>query len=147
MNVKSVQEVRDVRNEKNDMSEIARIATSRVAQRGAKNVTAEEIILAMKSSSFAFEIFKLLGTMSEGNIFFSPYSISSAFAMIYAGASGRTEQEIGETLRYKMIQEHLHRTFSELEESLEKRANTGMNELQIANTLWIQKDFKLLATF
>ena len=42
---------------------------------------------------FAFNLYKLV-SQEEGNIFYSPYSISAALAMTYAGARGDTEKQM-----------------------------------------------------
>lgn len=42
---------------------------------------------------FAFNLYKLV-SQEEGNLFYSPYSISAALAMTYAGARGDTEKQM-----------------------------------------------------
>lgn len=43
--------------------------------------------VTQSNTQFALDIYKIIKT-TEGNIFFSPYSISTAFAMTYSGARG-----------------------------------------------------------
>ncbi len=133
-----------------DASEIARIAGkragSRTAQGGAK-VTADEIILSIGNSAFALGLYSKLSSQVQGNIFFSPYSISTALAMTYAGSTGRTETEMSEVLGFSINQRRLHRVFHELGESLLTRSNAGENELNIANAIWIQHGYPLLEGF
>ena len=45
------------------------------------------------NNQFAFELYAKYKS-NDGNIFFSPYSISSAIAMTYEGARGKTADEI-----------------------------------------------------
>ena len=45
------------------------------------------------NNKFAFEIFKEV-FKKDGNVFISPYSISSALAMTYAGARNETEKQM-----------------------------------------------------
>src|ERR1700723_1607982 len=53
--------------------------------------------LAQDNSAFAFDLYdQLSGT--EGNLFFSPYSVSTALAMTYGGARGETESQMAKTL-------------------------------------------------
>ena len=46
-----------------------------------------------KNQAFALALYQHLKA-SEGNLFFSPYSISTALAMTYAGARGETEKQM-----------------------------------------------------
>lgn len=53
------------------------------------------------NSKFAFKLYHQLAKENKGkNIFFSPYSISSALTLAAEGASGNTKQEILTTLGY-----------------------------------------------
>jgi len=49
------------------------------------------------NSEFAFDLYQAL-SQQDGNIFYSPYSISLALAMTYAGARGQTEEQMADTL-------------------------------------------------
>src|SRR5438105_5048973 len=40
------------------------------------------------NNAFAIDLYKKLAEKEPGNLFFSPYSLSSALAMTYAGARG-----------------------------------------------------------
>ena len=66
---------------------------------------AEKTILrvAHDNGAFAFELYQALRA-GDGNLFFSPYSISTAFAMMYGGARGETAQQIGKTLHFDLPQ-------------------------------------------
>ena len=46
------------------------------------------------NNQFAIDHYKKLAETEKGNIVFSPYSISSALAMTYAGARGQTAEEM-----------------------------------------------------
>ena len=53
------------------------------------------------NSDFAFDMFKQLSAENAGeNLFFSPYSVSSALAMTAEGARGETAMEMGKVLRF-----------------------------------------------
>ena len=58
--------------------------------------------LVADNNRFAFDLFHALN--GEGNLFFSPYSISTALAMAYAGAQGETADQIANVLRYSLPQ-------------------------------------------
>ena len=53
--------------------------------------------LVRGNNAFALDLYKQLGK-KEGNLFFSPYSISTALGMTYAGARGNTAKEMAQTL-------------------------------------------------
>src|SRR5580658_2098734 len=59
------------------------------------------------SNAFAVDLYRQLGAKS-GNLFFSPESISTAFAMTYAGAQGQTDAEIAHVFHFTLPQERLH---------------------------------------
>ncbi len=46
------------------------------------------------NSAFAFDLYQALRE-ADGNLFYSPHSISQALAMTYAGARGETAQQMG----------------------------------------------------
>jgi serpin B len=98
--------------------------------------------LVRDNSAFAWSLYhELAGT--EGNLFLSPYSISTAFAMTYAGARGDTEKQMAAALRYSLGQEELHPAFARLESRL-KKAQQGGILLSVANSLWPQKEYPFL---
>ncbi len=107
-------------------------------------ISADELNTQFEGNiEFAFDLYRALVDHAE-NIFFSPYSVSSAFAMAYAGARGETERQMAETLRYNLPQNRLRPVFNELEFLL---ASRGKDEddfrLLNANAVWIQKDHPL----
>ena len=67
---------------------------------------ADETLLVEGNSAFAFELYRALRE-SDGNFFYSPYSISAALAMTYAGARGETAQQMADTLHFLLGQEKL----------------------------------------
>ena len=46
------------------------------------------------NNQFAFDLYSELNKAEDSNIFYSPYSISSALAMTYEGAKGQTADEM-----------------------------------------------------
>ena len=98
------------------------------------------------NTDFGFDLYQKLKN-EEGNLFFSPYSISSALAMTYAGARGQTEEEMAEVLHFSLEQKPLHSSFSELQSYLNTIQNKGYVKLSIANSLWAQEGYHFLNTF
>lgn len=98
------------------------------------------------NNAFALELYaKLKGDENVerqgGNIFFSPYSISTALAMTYAGARGETEKQMAETLHFSLGQERLHSALGALEKRLNAGGKRRTYQLAVANALWGQKGY------
>ncbi|HUU64205.1 MAG TPA: serpin family protein [Dehalococcoidia bacterium] len=117
------------------------------------DVTASELTeLVDGNSAFAFDLYQEL-SKEEGNLFYSPYSISLALAMTYAGARGETEQQMADTLNFTLPQDRLHPALNSLDLKLASRGEgaEGTDEegfrLNIANSIWGQEDFEFLDEF
>jgi serine protease inhibitor len=99
------------------------------------------------NNKFAIELYQNLQSR-EGNLFLSPYSISTALAMTYAGAKSETEKQMAQTLCFPPIKnEQFHKTFGEIIKQLNASGKKGSYELTVANALWGQKDYKFLPDF
>ncbi len=83
--------------------------------------------LVTGNNEFAFDLYKSMGD-GEENLFFSPYSISQALAMVYAGAQGQTAQQMANTMHFNLPQERLHPVFNALDLDLRKRSQTLTEE-------------------
>jgi serpin B len=106
------------------------------------------------NTAFAFDLYQFLREQ-DGNMFYSPYSISVALAMTYAGARGETEQEMARTLHFALAQERLHPAFNALDLDMARRSETVPEieqegerlRLHIANSLWGQMGYNFLDEF
>jgi serpin B len=103
------------------------------------------------NSAFAFDLYQAIRE-KDGNLFYSPYSISLALAMTYAGARGETEQQMADTLHYTIRQSYLHPAFNALDLELASRGEgaegqDGGFRLNIANSIWGQTGHSFLAEF
>src|SRR5687768_7293286 len=96
--------------------------------------------LVESNSDFAANLYQQLAS-KDGNLFFSPYSISNALAMTYGGAKGNTAAEMKTTLRFQLEPERLHPTFGKLIVQLDGEGKKRDFQLNIANRLWGQKDY------
>ncbi len=115
-------------------------------------LTDEQALLVEGNSAFAFELYQALKGKG-GNLFYSPYSISLALAMTYAGANGETAQQMAATLHFLLDQERLHPAFNWLDAELAKRGQGAQGKdgegfrLNVANAIWGQKNYEFLPTF
>ena len=113
---------------------------------------ADREALADGNSGFAFDLYQKLKD-TDGNLFYSPYSISLALAMTYAGARGETEKQMADTLRFSLPQELLHPAFNSLDIELASRGEGARGKddegsrLNIVNAIWGQKDYQFLSEF
>ena len=112
----------------------------------------EQALLVEGNSAFAFELYQALKG-EEGNLFYSPYSISLALAMTYAGARGKTAQQMADTLQFLLGQASLHPAFNWLDAELARRGEGAQGKdgegfrLNIVNAIWGQKDYEFLSDF
>jgi serine protease inhibitor len=90
------------------------------------------------NTAFALQLYGKLRS-TEGNLALSPYSISSALAMTYAGARGDTARQMEQTLHFDQNKTDLHALFGRLNTAL--KAAQGRNELSMANSLWPQEKY------
>jgi serpin B len=105
--------------------------------------------LVQGNTDFALDLYQ---AFREGNrnLFYSPYSISLALAMTYAGARGETEAQMAETLRFNLPQEVLHPAFNAIDQrlfSLGEGSEEDVYSLNMANSLWGQKGYAFLPEF
>ena len=104
-------------------------------------------VFSNDNSEFAINLYRQLGTEVNGNIFFSPYSVSVSLLMTWAGARGLTKKQMSETLNLSLSGENLYSTFSSFESYLDKVRESGVVELAIANSIWPEKSYKLLNSY
>jgi serpin B len=103
--------------------------------------------LVKGNNAFCFDLYQQL-KKQEGNLFFSPYSVSTAMSMTYAGARGKTAKEMAEVMHFTLSQERLHPAFLTLASRMKSIDEGGKAVLSIANALWIQEGrFKLKKTY
>ena len=103
----------------------------------------ERSLIVNGNSGFAFDLYKELKG-EDGNLFFSPYSISTALAMTYAGARGNTATEMAEVLHFDLGQDSLHNAFGELGDQISAVEESGDVQLSIANALWLEEEYVFL---
>jgi serpin B len=112
----------------------------------ASPIASAESELVKGNNAFALNLYNQIKD-NKGNIFLSPYSISSAFAMCYAGARGNTQQEMAAVLHFPEKQGQLHNDFANLNLGLKEIQKNGYVELNVANSLWAQEDYDFLPEY
>ncbi len=101
---------------------------------------------AQQNNQFAFDLYQKITEKSTGNIFLSPYSISSALAMTYAGANGSTQIEMAKTMRFDANEGFFHYGYGNYTNQMLENAKENV-ELAIANQLWGEKTYPLQKDF
>ncbi|XP_065686943.1 heterochromatin-associated protein MENT-like [Patagioenas fasciata] len=130
-------------------------------------------LVSTSIGNFTIDLFKKVNETNKGkNIFFSPWSISTALALTYLGAKGNTATEMAEVLHFvpgagaegssvarpcrgkpkrrKMDPEYqqtedIHSGFKELLAAINKPRSTY--SLRSANRIYIEKTFPLVPTY
>ena len=114
--------------------------------------------LVRGNNAFAFDLYRALRGR-EGNLFYSPFSISQALAMTSAGAKGETLRQMAETLHHRVPQSSLHPAFNALDRTLASRGQQPGGtpndageagqyfRLNIANAIWGQDGYHFLPDF
>jgi len=115
--------------------------------------------------AFALDLLGALREQEGGNLFASPYSVSAALAMTYAGARGTTREQMADALDFELDGEQLHAAFAALEAEFARRNEDGEDsavrtvsddedgdagpafELTTANGAWGQDGFPFRESF
>jgi len=140
----------------NSLNVTANPSQMTVLQRETNPTIDEAMLKALTNgnNTFAFNLYRELAQQAQDkppeNLFFSPYSISTALGMTYGGASSTTAQQMAQVLHYSLPQDKLHLTFNALDKSL-NQSHVPVDErgfrLSVANSLWGQDDFPFKQDF
>ena len=97
-------------------------------------------------NQFASELYVRLAAQQEGNLFLSPYSISTAMAMTAAGARGETARQMADVLHLDISNDRVHASIGAQARWLASTTKQGY-QLRIANRLWAQQGSTLHEAF
>lgn len=134
----------------NSAGEMAESKLAREKNPGSTNADMQTLVDG--NNTFALDLYQTLHSES-GNLILSPYSISLALAMTYAGARGDTETQMANTLHFTQGQDATHSSFNALDLGLSNRGKNGVSKdqepmkLNIANAVWAEKTFTFLDDF
>jgi serpin B len=111
--------------------------------------------LVAGNSDFALGLYKALAASESSNLFYSPYSLSLALAMAYAGARGDTAKQMAGVLHFDLEQAKLHGAFNYLALELAKRAEVKDSQgkdgqgfrLNVVNDAWGQAGYPFLQSY
>jgi len=102
--------------------------------------------MVQDNSVFALNLYGQL-KQRENNLFFSPFSISAALAMTYAGAREKTASQMASALHFDLEPDQLHLSMGELISRLNAVQKESEVELSVANAIWAQKGYQFLDAF
>jgi serpin B len=100
--------------------------------------------------AFAVDMHQSLRASEPGNFIFSQTSISTALAMLYAGAGTTTATQMAAALRFGLPAERLHPAFNALDLALTTPpagSSADAFRLAVANSLWLQDGFAVLPSY
>ena len=134
---------------KYEMTSLSAVGETQVTEKTATQVpekTTDTAVVVNGNNEFAFDLYAKLKDQ-KGNLFFSPFSISTALAMTYGGARGETAEEMAKTLHFTVDEVHLHPIFTSLNKELNGDGKSRGYQLSVANSLWGQKGYNFLPDF
>ena len=105
---------------------------------------AETKALVKSNNEFALKAYAEM-CKKNGNIFFSPFSLSAALAMVLGGAKGTTADQIVHVMQLHPNQKNLHGEYALLLNLL--ATNDKQTQLAIANALWGQQGLAILPAY
>jgi serpin B len=112
---------------------------------------ADATSLVAGNTAFAADIFKEV--RDGNNTMISPYSMSIALAMTYAGAKGDTATGMAKALHFDLTPEKLHPAFDQLDLALASRGQDAQGKdgkpfrLNVVNALWGQKGYDFVPDY
>jgi len=128
-----------------------------VAQSTLQRITSPQVpsadaqSLVNGNNAFALDIYQTLRS-ENGNLILSPFSISLALAMTYAGARGETESQMADTLHFDLLQGQLHPAFNALDQDLASPGKAKLFQekplqINIANAVWAEQTYPFLQDY
>ncbi|MFI5298832.1 MAG: serpin family protein [Polyangiales bacterium] len=111
--------------------------------------------LVSDNTDFAGDLYRQVAAApsnANANVFVSPYSVSLALAMTYAGARGATHDQMAKALHFSLPDAQLHATFDAVDLLVEAppiAASDGTTSFQLAlaDALFLDKQFNVAAPF
>jgi serpin B len=133
-------------------SPAANIAQSNIKRETKPSVLEGDVEnLVNGNNTFALDMYQSIGA-NDGNLIFSPFSISLALAMTYAGARNETEIQMANALHFTLGQNSTHPAFNALDLALAQRGTSTNKDqepmqLNIANAVWAEQTYPFQQEF
>lgn len=102
-------------------------------------------VLVSGNNEFALELHRRLANKGNANVVVSPFSISTAMAIVHVGARGKTGTEMAKAMRFTLPSGKQVEAFKDLLSANQNRKGAG--EFVVANALWGEKQFPLRENF
>ncbi|MBP7828039.1 MAG: serpin family protein [Verrucomicrobia bacterium] len=118
---------------------LAVMLTACAKEQPGNDSTAVPADLVAGNTAFALDLYHRLA-VQEGNLFFSPHSLSTALAMTHAGARGETERDLAALLHFTLPSDQVPGAFGALDRRLGEISKQKQVRLSVANSLWGQRD-------
>ncbi len=112
----------------------------------AEGVTLEGIKnIEEANNQFAFKVYSEIVKEDQKNVFFSPYSVSVIFSMLYEGAEEETAEEIQNVFGFTSEDDVRRPAMA----GIYNRLNFKDREytLELANSLWVEEQYEVLPDF
>ena len=122
-----------------------------------QEVYAQVRSLVSDQSTFVADFYRQLAKEEEGNLFYSPYSLYTAMAVVYAGAGGNTATQFQDVMGINASPGQFHSNMNSLDLTLlddsVRPGEPGSEDvnwlptLSVANGLWIQDGLEVRREF
>jgi len=96
------------------------------------------------NTTFALDLYSRLKAV-PGNVFVSPYSVSTCLTLAYGGARGETAAQMGKVLH--LPEGEPHSAFGELQRQMTEAVKPMGAQLDMANALWVQQGHSFNSAF
>lgn len=106
---------------------------------------AAERIVTNANNRFAFDLYSQLKEGENANLFFSPFSISSALAITGEGAKGQTADEIRSVFYFPSDATTLRNGYAGINAAI--NSGDAAYSLRTANALWAEKTYPFLSEY
>ncbi|KAF8773435.1 Serpin B8 like protein [Argiope bruennichi] len=107
--------------------------------------------LALANNELAFNLHRRLASGTSGNVFFSPFSMSTVLGMLFYGARGGTAEELREVLGYEradLPDELVHSTFNHfLRAVLQNRYSSDKYVFNAANAVLVDERLEMFEEY